>query len=418
MRPQRTTQRRRQAAQEAGQALLELAIFGSLALLVLGALVSYGMNVDQQQQTQMEAIRHAMRSSSVMGVDDQPISTSHLVINERMIPDPSDAFAMGSLKEVSFSATNPVRTSFLGQAPEKWNVAEAPHLVIHLNGEIIDCPSAFSSRGGGRNTGCTQAGFRPVDNVRGFIWKDGKLYNGEWAGPIDKYNLIYGTGNVRPVAKRPPVKCAKWQAGECKDWSTRIVVMDDLDGDVLSPDIAITRCRQIIERPVCTRECLRSRPRPLKFYDSHPNHAHVKRCRNICNYSIEVPWYCDASNGPEYTSATFENLFADGVTALGIQPSTGSERSIKHTELRRREDATGVETTAIIHDWVDQKPARKFIFHDQGTHTQRTDLPPQDLAELRAGRNYLVDPDGSGPKQAHDSAVGWRTPWGEGPDGW
>jgi len=54
--------------------MLELAIFGSMVIMVLGALVSYGMNADLQQRTQMQAIRDAMWSGARSQRNDVPDS--------------------------------------------------------------------------------------------------------------------------------------------------------------------------------------------------------------------------------------------------------------------------------------------------------------------------------------------------------
>ena len=47
-----------------GQAMLELAVFGSLMVLVLGALVSYAMNSDYNQRQMMDSFRRALGATS------------------------------------------------------------------------------------------------------------------------------------------------------------------------------------------------------------------------------------------------------------------------------------------------------------------------------------------------------------------
>jgi len=108
-----------------GQALLELAIFGSLMIMVLGLLVRYGFNADANQQVMMRAFRRAFNlSAAVVG------SASVAVIKDSTIPNPNHPFAVGSIFPVSASAsvTRDYRLHETADTPE-----ELPQLVLEIN---------------------------------------------------------------------------------------------------------------------------------------------------------------------------------------------------------------------------------------------------------------------------------------------
>lgn len=81
-----------------GQALLELAIFGSLLLLLLGALLNYGLNAEYNQQVMMESFRKALGIAAGQGTG------AAAVIRDNPLPNPSNPFAVGSVLPVAASA--------------------------------------------------------------------------------------------------------------------------------------------------------------------------------------------------------------------------------------------------------------------------------------------------------------------------
>ena len=82
-----------------GQAMLELAVFGSLMLMVLGALVNYGLNADASQRAMMGSFRQALSDAARTHDpnDPTPMSVSRLLIHDQHFPDPSNPFAVGSM---------------------------------------------------------------------------------------------------------------------------------------------------------------------------------------------------------------------------------------------------------------------------------------------------------------------------------
>jgi hypothetical protein len=76
-----------------GQSLVEVAVFGSLLLMVLGLLLSSGLEYNYKQEVKMEAFRRAMQMASASNV---PKTHTVQEIKDVHFPDPSDIFALGS----------------------------------------------------------------------------------------------------------------------------------------------------------------------------------------------------------------------------------------------------------------------------------------------------------------------------------
>lgn len=110
-----------------GQALLELAIFGSLLILLLGALVNYGLNADSTQQSMMASFRKAL------SLAPGPGRASVTVVRDKHFPNPAHPFAMGSVFPVSASSS--VTRDFAMHETAD-NESELPKLTLDINGTI------------------------------------------------------------------------------------------------------------------------------------------------------------------------------------------------------------------------------------------------------------------------------------------
>lgn len=71
-----------------GQALTELAIFGSILLFCVAMLIQYGLDANYQQQAQMEAFRKAQKIA--FHKDGPGSSTSLVLVKDKPFPDPRD----------------------------------------------------------------------------------------------------------------------------------------------------------------------------------------------------------------------------------------------------------------------------------------------------------------------------------------
>ncbi|MBU4251673.1 MAG: hypothetical protein KKC39_01965 [Candidatus Omnitrophica bacterium] len=85
------------------QTLTELATFGSILLLVLSFLISYGVRYNYQQDMQMAAFRTAL-SEAYNGPARPDASASVVLLKDKHIPDPRDMFGAGSVVPVQASA--------------------------------------------------------------------------------------------------------------------------------------------------------------------------------------------------------------------------------------------------------------------------------------------------------------------------
>lgn len=75
-----------------GQSLVELSVFGSLLLLVLGVLLNYGLQYNYQQEVKMESFRRALKAA---GESNLAKTQEVMLFKDLLIPDPSDRFALG-----------------------------------------------------------------------------------------------------------------------------------------------------------------------------------------------------------------------------------------------------------------------------------------------------------------------------------
>jgi hypothetical protein len=87
-------------ATQRGQAMIELAVFGSLIIGALGVLLRYALTAQYTQQTRMRAFRNTLMLASRPAPDDGrfPVGGgSSLLYDERLIVDPGDTFGIGGL---------------------------------------------------------------------------------------------------------------------------------------------------------------------------------------------------------------------------------------------------------------------------------------------------------------------------------
>jgi hypothetical protein len=81
-----------------GQALVELAIFGSILLFCLAMLIQYGLDANYQQQAQMEAFRKTQKLAFYK--DGLGASTSLVIIKDKAMPDPRDQWGFAERQPI------------------------------------------------------------------------------------------------------------------------------------------------------------------------------------------------------------------------------------------------------------------------------------------------------------------------------
>jgi hypothetical protein len=88
--------------------MIELAVFGSLLMAALAVLLRYALTGQYTQQTKMRAFRNALMIASRPAPDDghYPIGgASSLIIDQRLVVDPTNAFGLGGFTPVFDSAS-------------------------------------------------------------------------------------------------------------------------------------------------------------------------------------------------------------------------------------------------------------------------------------------------------------------------
>lgn len=293
-----------------GQALLELAIFGSIALLALGALINYGLNADFTQQAMMESFRRALFSAAEAPNPGAPTGVSYIQLADRHIPNPSHPFMIGSVVPVTGEADAVVR-NFTSQETADTE-AELPRTRVTIQGIELECPSA--------GPGCTTAGFRSE------AINDGNK---------EKYDEIYGKDNIDQDGQR---------------------VIDSCDGEIIDYEACVRQARQIVNPPFCQQECERGRS-PGSTVD----------CAAVCSQAIGTPWY--AQGGFEQNGVwifpALNDLFA-GIRSMGIQPGY-DKRTTANATLTQSEDRSVSRTVSSV-AWRDDTD-RTFVYRPLGGTT-------------------------------------------------
>ncbi len=135
------------------QALIELALFGSILIMLLGVLISYGLRYYNQQKVTQEAFRKAMATASATNIQRvpdftvsfTPSSITHLVIRDEAIPNPTDPWAVGNVQ--SFQSGAAVTRNYKGhESADIWSMGmELPSMWVYTNGDPN--PQKFKTAG-------------------------------------------------------------------------------------------------------------------------------------------------------------------------------------------------------------------------------------------------------------------------------
>ncbi|MCG2713859.1 MAG: hypothetical protein L6308_03310 [Candidatus Omnitrophica bacterium] len=322
--------------QRTGQALLEVAIFGAIIIMLLGVLISYGLRYNYQQKTMQQAFRKALSRVVV-----QPgVSASDVVVSDEHVPNPSDTFGVGSVTPFTGSAGG-ISRDYLGDPPERYTIA--PTVVININGE---------------ERTYTTAGFRDETNVP--------------EPGLGRYKEVYGSGSVED---RGEGECLEFgdiidpntgePGTECLQPTKNIRIIDPCAGQIIDYGTAVKQCRMTVDSAACLKECNRS----------HYSDATTTNCDSICNQSMNVPWYCETAEcglnacnlGAThiYNFVKLEQLFGNGgIKAIGLQQDY-KQNTLTNNTLRKTEDTSGITTMDSI-DWKTQTK-RKIITNTGST---------------------------------------------------
>lgn len=366
------------------QALAELAILGSLMIVALGSLVSYGLRYNQQQKLSQEAFREVLKivNETEKDEDGNDVNVkypqaSYTIVEDKHIPDSSNPFAFGSVSPTIASAS--VTRDWAMQLTPG-NKKDLPHMRIKINGEEINC-NAVKDDG----KGCTTSGWREENDVEATettidkyieifgntvegctsVGKDNKCV-GEWRNIYD-YDDDGGRSINSDIAQSCSDKedIVNPETGDketiCNTYSLeKIKFIDSSAGEIMDYDGAVRQCRQLVDEDFCIKECNKGRA---------PETEDVTNCDSLCAEKFNPPnqkdsgydpekggaWYCanyEKKKG-KYTFPVLDAVFSqanpDGSSApkeMGLlssytQSSAGSENS-----LRKVESADKIITTS------------------------------------------------------------------------
>lgn len=270
-----------------GQALLELAIFGSFTIMLLGVLINYGLNADFNQEAMMDAHRTALALADV-GRGGTGTGSS-VVIKDRHLPSPSHPFGAGTIVPV-VASSNVTRDYQTHLTPTK--AENLPRMQIQIDG----LPEPLTYR---------TAGFLDVPSVCGFKFDDNKkksTNDPEKVGPIDRYEEIFGALSI--------VERGGTSKSECRP----VRIVDPCQGEIISRDSCIRQARMMVSSGVCAQQCEKGKqPGDTK-----------RNCGSICSQSIDISgvWYLQGyhAGGPGgWTFPALESMFA-GIERMGVQP--------------------------------------------------------------------------------------------------
>ncbi len=136
-----------------GQAALEMAIFGSLILLVFGTLLSYLQNLNDRQYIQMETFRRALAKGCNYGLDS---GTAGASVQLTLMQDRRNVAVGGGFRKGNPSSVNTSSSVFwavpkTGQSPDnlivyRINEDESPPLPrgTQVEGTISNTDTAFA----------------------------------------------------------------------------------------------------------------------------------------------------------------------------------------------------------------------------------------------------------------------------------
>ncbi len=304
---------------EHGQAMIELAVFGSLMLLCLSYLVRYGQTYIYQQMIQQEAMRRA----EAEGQHNAPLhSGSVVVLRDKRMIDPSNPFVTGPRQSFVASASLTMSNELLVNAPSApfqvnpGDMFEAVpnHIPVHrvmLNGQAVTLRLA-----------------------------DYRTVPGAIRAHICRYSDVYGQASVAVInpAQSPDLndhsddflryRCtSKFSVAKIKDDpsppgsdSYTLQILDSCIGDMMDPKF----CNQ--------------------------------QCTDLCSLDLPRPAYCGAPSGTCNCSLSFLPATActwsgipDEKTVMGLDLEKGHRtRTINHNERIRFENLSAHQSSTTI----------------------------------------------------------------------
>jgi len=370
-----------------GQALLELAIFGAIIIMLIGILLNYGLRNNFQQRLQQQTFRKALGATGELEQNDKPSGISYLQVEDNHVVNPSDTWGLGTVYPFQAQAS-------VNKSSQSYKVAgnpkELPVTRINIQGNQM-WPE--------NTEGFTTAGFRAeygvnTDNIEKYKQIFGETLRAcSLEGGCDPNNDI-GSGWVKLSDSSARKTCIETILDPnnnpvCKDNKERyeeIRLIDPAMGQIVDYDSIISQCRQIINVNYCKSECERAKQKDVN--DVIPDDQETD-CNEVCNYAMNPPnqnsnvydpakggaWYCrgytpvnaTADINQQYDFPEIRSIFAFTPVkrkAMGVQPENTQE-VINRSSLTKTESAGGITTNDNVNYTIITK--RKIRYRQSGT---------------------------------------------------
>jgi len=295
------------------QALTELAVFGSILLMLLGILLHYGLKYNAQQRVTQEAFRKALGVvAKNIAAGNSELSASYMVMKDENMPSPENPFGMGSVVSVG-SQASVMRDHRMMDGPSA--KSDLPKMYMDIGGQDF-------SVGSEERKYLYTAAFRDEKNIpSSYAYSNTCDCDGDGVSDeTSKYGCAYGAKGT-----------GWWILG---------------DGICTCEKVSKTNPQTGEDELVCPEQCSTVNIRIADECEGELVNLETvnKRCNQISRMGINSPWYCDA--------AKKKDLFALSNTkdaAMGLQPDSTQKTKVNNI-LRKQESLLGITTTEI-YNW-------------------------------------------------------------------
>jgi len=334
---------------------MEVAVFGTIFIMIIGALITYGLRFDYNQRAQQQAFRRALKIAS----DKDRGGGTYMLMEDRYIPDPMDPFGIGRSTPVVASASV-IRTNQLdARAGSHNDPDDLPTLVMDVQLGWTNDPAApqpVMQRHIYRN-----AGFRFETRNSGYTQED-----------IDKYMMIYGDVHKEHEFEHPLGAGPFGMLFTQTRWR-QVRIIDACSGNIVDYNACYEQALMLVDEDYCRSTCHRN------------THSSDVDCSAVCgrvlnppnqnslsfNAGIGGPWYAanaDTSSG-YWRFPVLDDLFGRDPGGAGtVGPAPTGLSSDSTTDVQRDHGINKLETTnrivtqqsASMHEHI----AREMFVHN------------------------------------------------------
>ncbi len=331
----------------AGQALVELAVFGSIFILILAAVLSYGLRYNNQQRLQMLSFRRALKIAS----DENRGSGGYMIVEDRNIPDPMGIFGIGKTTPTMATASVTRDYQMHTQAVD----AES------LEGGLTDIQTNRDNNG--------SQWMRRFYKSAGFRFEYGVSEDQK-----GKYEVIYGGTSIRD------------------DGGGTIRIIDRCSGELMSYEACFRQARMLVDTGYCTQICNDTKTPGAELdcagecgkATNPPNQSNATF--NSANggawYAVNYS-YVPCGTDRCYTFPILNQMFAFSgleareASAMGIQ-SVGTMNTLRDESIGKIETPSEITTDESV-NWSDTLD--RTLVHQDNLDTGGYEIPHSNPAD-------------------------------------